>query len=207
MPKKDKIKSTSCESAVSHVNDDTQDDEQSTSTTTDGSFLTVLRQDLQVSKGEIQGKLDLVISNQHSLLQRMNTLELRHTEVENSITFNDQSIQELKVENTELATKATKMAAKLEEAQAKINQLEDDQLRLERSSRSFNLRFGGVPELPHKSPAYPNEKIKEILSDNVALNLKLKMPIGLVDLQTHVIESPGTSSLNFSIDRNVKRFC
>ena len=120
-------------------------------------------------KGEIQNKLDQVITNQKSLLQRMDAIESQHTEVEKSITFNAQSIEELKVENTGLTTKATKMAMDLNEARAKINQLQDNLLRMERYSRGYNLRFGGIPELPHESPAYPYEQIKQILSDRCGL--------------------------------------
>lgn len=61
------------------------------------------------------------------------------------------------------------MALQLKEANVKIDRLEEANLQLERYSRGFNLRFGGIPESPHEKPSFPGEKIREILSTKFQL--------------------------------------
>lgn len=113
---------------------------------------------------DLHGKLDKVIRNQHDLLTRMEILESANEEMEKSLVFTTRSVEDVEKKNKSLSEGLCKMASQMKEAQSKIVQLEEANLHLERYSRGFNLRFGGIPETLNENPSYPYEKVREILT-------------------------------------------
>ncbi|XP_038060387.1 uncharacterized protein LOC119731312 [Patiria miniata] len=129
------------------------------------SLLAALRSEIRDMKSGIEGKLDLVISNQHSLLHRIDEIESRHTEIEKSVSYTSEAIEDVRAASTNQQSKLTKLTSELDVAESKITRLEETAIRLERYSRSYNLRFGGIAELPNERADYPYEKIKQILKE------------------------------------------
>ena len=188
-PKKDKKSATSsdnsgstgdihipdaCESTLGESQPVSTKTTRSASLTTDSSLMDVLRNELRELKSGIQEKLDLVINNQQSLLTRMDNMESRHREMEKSVSYTSEAMDEIQQENNKLRYEMAKTSVQLEESHQKAAQLEVSVLNMERYSRSYNLRFGGIPELPNESPEYPYEKIKEILAEKCNLSPKIE---------------------------------
>ena len=61
------------------------------------------------------------------------------------------------------------LSTQLNTALNKIKHLEEATLNLERHSRSFNLRFGGIPENPTEPTTFPYHTVKKILSERFNL--------------------------------------
>ena len=171
-PKKDKKRlvstdTTDSSEAVDH-DDQRLSDVIPTASITD-SALGMLRQELLEMKSGIQKRLDVVITNQESLLSRITDMEKKYEDLEKSISFTSETMEEIQAENKLLSSNLNTLTRKLELADRKIVQLEESTLQLERYSRSYNLRFGGIPELDDESPSYPYEKLKEILKEKCNL--------------------------------------
>lgn len=161
------------DSSDDHAHDDLHAEGTTTESNSDTLF-SILRQELHDMKSGIQDKLDTVISNQQSLLSRMDKIEIKHVELEKSAIFTSQAVEIIQKENSALSASLKVATSELESTKHKILQLEKSTLHLERYSRSYNLRFGGVPELVNESPSYPLDKIKEILDDTCDLHPEIE---------------------------------
>ena len=128
----------------------------------------ILRNDLRSMVSDIHSKLDKVILNQESLLQRVNTIENRQTEVENALSFTNDSVEELQQVATSTSS-ISKIQPQLQEVVKRLEKVEHNSLQLERYSRSFNLRFGGISEQPSELPSHAIQAVKEILADTFHL--------------------------------------
>ena len=82
----------------------------------------------------------------------MEKMESNHEEMEKSLDFTSRSIEDIQMKNASLFDDLSKIASQMNEAQTKIVQLEEANLHLERYSRGFNLRFGGIPEAVNENP-------------------------------------------------------
>ena len=106
----------------------------------------------------------------------MGKIEGTYLELVKSVTFASQSVEDVQKVNSTLSAKLTETISQLESAQTKLIQLEESTLHLERYSRSYNLRFGGIPELENEPPSYPYDKINKSWLTFVISNLKSKIP-------------------------------
>ena len=159
-PKKDKKRLVSNDSTDTH---DIQLSDGTLPTSISDSILDVIRQELKDMKCCIQDKLDVVITNQQSLLSRITKIEDNYQELEKSVNYTSQSIKEIKAVDESLSSNLANVTTRLEQADCKIAKLEEATLQMERYSRSYNIRFGGIPELVDEPPSYPHERIKDIL--------------------------------------------
>ncbi|XP_071794188.1 uncharacterized protein [Asterias amurensis] len=125
-------------------------------------------------KYSVQEKLDIVITNQQSILSRITKIENDYQELEKSVNYTSRTIEEIQAVNKTLSSNLANVTTRLEQADCKITKLEEATLHLERYSRSYNLRFGGIPELVDEPPSYPYERIKEILSDKCSLEPEIE---------------------------------
>ncbi len=90
-PKKDKKRIVSNDS-----NDGTHD---SAIPTSISDSILVIRQELQDMKCSIQEKLDIVMTNQQSLLSRITKIENDYQELEKSVNYTSHTIEEIQAEN------------------------------------------------------------------------------------------------------------
>lgn len=118
----------------------------------------------------------------------MNAIEIKHREMEEAITFSTQTIDEIQEKNKTLEGGISKMVSQLSSALKKIETLEEASLQLERHSRGFNLRFGGIQERPSEAPSFAFETVKQILAD------KFNMPDAEIEIAHRSGRTPRTAS-------------
>ena len=119
---------------------------------------------------ELTTKLDTVLSNQEGILSRIAAVKNKQLVMEESLQFASKSIEEIQSENKILSDGCSGLTALISTSEVKIKQLEEATLQLDRHSRSFNLRFGGVPETSSDPSTLPYEAVKRILAE------KFQMP-------------------------------
>ena len=122
-------------------------------------------------KSGIHNKLDTVLTNQQSLLSRMTSIEDKHKELEKSVIFTSQAVDDMRKENIALTTNLKGTTSELESMKCKVVQLEESTIQLERYSRGFNLRFGGIPEVENE---HPYDIIKDVLADKFNLHPEME---------------------------------
>ncbi|XP_071943437.1 uncharacterized protein [Antedon mediterranea] len=93
-------------------------------------------------------------------MNRIDSMEAKQLDMEKSITFTSDSINDLEKKVTTYDSEMKDISTTLETEKKKI-------LNLERYSRSFNLRFGGITEEPNEDAT---KKIKELLNKTLNLN-------------------------------------
>jgi hypothetical protein len=117
-----------------------------------------------------------VVSGDHpgndmaSLRRELRSLAVELTTKLESLQFASNSIEEIQSENKILSDGFSRLTALIATSEVKIKQLKEATLQLERHSRSFNLRFGGVPETSSDPSTLPYEAVKRILAE------KFQMP-------------------------------
>ena len=131
--------------------------------------LSCLRREIKNMAVDLHSKLDQVINNQQDLLTRMGKIEADHEEMEKSILFTNQSVEDLQAENKLLADGASKMAKQLHEATTNISKLQETSLQQERYSRSFNIRIGGIPEALNENHIVPFEKAMQTFATKFSM--------------------------------------
>ena len=124
-----------------------------------------LRRELRSMASDLSSKLDTVINKQDSILKRIQTLETKQRGMEEAIEFSSKSIEEIQKKQKNLSDGVSTLTTQLNTAITKIKHLEDDTLNLERHSRSFNLRLGGIPENPKEPTTFPYDTVKKILTE------------------------------------------
>jgi hypothetical protein len=134
-------------------------------TTTDNDIVITIRRELRNMATDLHSKLDKVIKNQESLLSRMQIAEGKQREMEEALSFSTQSIEELQQKSKTFSVGISDIASQLQEAHKKIDHLGEATLNLERYSRSFNLRFGGIPESSSETPSFAYDQVKQILAE------------------------------------------
>lgn len=114
---------------------------------------------------DLNSKLDTVIFNQEGLMARIQTLETKQHEMEEAFQFSSKTIEEIQAKSKTLADGVSKYAIQINTALSKIKHLEEATIQLERHSRSFNLRFGGIPENPTEPTTFAFDTVKKILTE------------------------------------------
>ncbi|KAJ8019095.1 hypothetical protein HOLleu_42532 [Holothuria leucospilota] len=128
---------------------------------------------MDLAFAEVNKKIDAMLLNQQSILRRISILEDTQKGLEESYNFLSSSVDELKAEQTKIETDIMVLKKDLNSLQTiqkelkrdyeeKIRGLTEAQLKAERYSRSFNLRFGGILEKENKEAI---QEVKRVLSD------------------------------------------
>lgn len=122
-------------------------------------------------KKDMNTKLDHVILNQQKLIDRITTVERNVTEMESSLTYTTNTVEELQQQVDNSKGTVTKMASLLDQTTKRLEEAENNILQLERYSRNFNLRFCGIPETlaSNEPPADALEKVRQIIRDQFHL--------------------------------------
>ncbi len=118
---------------------------------------------------DLKKKLDTVISNQQNLVHRIETLETKQMETEEALQFTSKSVEEIQDKNKTMSAGVSDLSTQLNTALNKIKHLEEATLNLERHSRSFNLRFGGIPETHSEPSTLSYDKVKKIPAERYNL--------------------------------------
>lgn len=142
------------------------------------SILLELRESIDSAFQKVNEKIDSVLQNQHDIMGRITTLESTQRDLENSLTFVSSTVDKLQIDQKN-------MDASIKQFQKEINNIEsmhrdiqtsnnerlksisEAQLKAERFSRSFNLRFGGIPE---KKDENPITEIKKVLASHLKID-------------------------------------
>ena len=82
--------------------------------------------------------------------------------MERSMTYTSDTIAEIEKNYTTFNDQISHMSSDITSTQSNVLRLEKEVLNLERYSRGFNLRFGGIPEDDNENAI---EKIQEIIKD------------------------------------------
>lgn len=121
------------------------------------SALRELRSAMELEFQRVNEKIDAMLSNQQQMLGRINALEATQKDLEQSAAYLTSSLDDLKADQLKLEGK-TQSIAKLsneldqlhrdlqKSCEEKVKSISEAQLKAERYLRSFNLRFGGIPE-------------------------------------------------------------
>ena len=123
-------------------------DQPSSPTASSDNAIASLRQEVRLMSVDLNMKLDTVISSQQRLINRIETLETKQTEMEEALQFSSKTIEEIQDKNKTMSAGVSNLSTQLNTALNKIKHLEEATLNLERHSRGFNLRFGGIPNNP-----------------------------------------------------------
>ena len=91
---------------------------------------------------------------------RVTQIEERQTKLEEKVDDVTDAVNNLDYQETQIAME--RMESELEDAKNEIKELKEENLRLQRYSRGFNLRFGGIAETEGENPI---EKLQQILSE------------------------------------------
>ncbi|XP_070550127.1 myosin-1-like [Ptychodera flava] len=139
-------------------------------------------QDLEQKVESISDRVSTIMTEQRKLSKRMEDVETQYTELDKAMQFADNDIGKLKEENIELKAEVQKLQIKLDEFNKRTEQVESSAISLERYSRNYNLRFGGIPEVEDencieiiKKLAAEKFKMADILIDNAHRSPNLKV--------------------------------
>ena len=165
MPKKDKKSATTSATTDSDLAPDESGDQPCSLSASLDDEIAGLRRELRSMAKDLNAKLDTVICNQNNLMTRIQALETKQQEMEDGIQFSSKTIEEIQDKNKTLSDGVSHMTTQISTALAKIKHLEEATLSLERHSRSFNLRFGGIPENPTEPTTFPFDTVKKILTE------------------------------------------
>ncbi|KAJ8023500.1 hypothetical protein HOLleu_35959 [Holothuria leucospilota] len=132
-----------------------------------------LKESMDLAFTEVNKKIDSMLLNQQSILRRISTLEDTQKGLEESYNFLSSAVDDLKAEQTKMESDITVLKKDLNSLRTSQNKLKLDyeeklrslteaQLKAERYSRSFNLRFGGIPEKENEEAI---QEVKRVLSD------------------------------------------
>ena len=136
---------------------------------TDGDAIEDLRQEIRSLSADVNVKLDKALRNQESLLDRIAPVELHQKVMEEALSFSSASNEEVQTKNKSLADGISGMTGQLLTAQKKITNLEEAVLQMERYSRGFNLRLGGIPESSSTDPDTAYNQVKQLLQDTLGM--------------------------------------
>ena len=163
-------------------------DQPNSPTASSNNDIASLRHELRSMAVDLNSKLDTVISNQEGILTRIQTLETKQHEMEEAIQFSSTTIEEIQDKNKTMSDGVSDLTTQINTVMSKINQLEEATLQLERHSRGFNLRFGGIPENPTESTTFPYDTVKKILTE------RFNMPIAEIEAAHRTGRAPKSAS-------------
>ncbi len=111
--------------------------------------------------------------------------------MEKALIFTTQLVEEIRKDNEITGSHITQMSSNLKTANNKVQQLEEEVLRLERYSRGYNLRFVGIPERDNESPGYSYEKSsKKSSRTSATYHQRFRTPTAMVEFPKHQATKP-----------------
>nr|XP_006825695.1 PREDICTED: LINE-1 type transposase domain-containing protein 1-like [Saccoglossus kowalevskii] len=102
--------------------------------------------DLVSTVDGVSETVNSILAEQKAITARVVSVEKRVDELENGTTFIDKEVTNVKSRLAELEKHVGQLHRELSVANEKITSNGNAQLNLERYSRNYNLRFGGIPE-------------------------------------------------------------
>lgn len=137
-------------------------------------------QELMNTLKRIEANLAKVLTSQENIETRFDALDQKMAkherlleDLENSISFNNKEIQDLKETSTRLQKQVKAYEKEIKVYQKGISELEGQVENLERYSRNFNLRFVGVPEVTDHNEDCKS-KITEMIKKGTGLNIDIE---------------------------------
>ena len=136
-----------------------------------------LRSSMELAFQRVHEKIDAMLNNQQQMLGRIDALEATQKDLEQSAAFLSSSVDDLKADQSKLEMKIQSVEKQVIEldklhrdlqklCEEKVKSISEAQLKAERYSRSFNLRFGGIPEKQGESSM---SEVQNILRNHLKL--------------------------------------
>ncbi|XP_071949189.1 uncharacterized protein [Antedon mediterranea] len=160
----------------------------------DATSTEALRREIQQIARELFGirnQLDTVLTNQNTILGRIDKIENKQTQLETSIEFVSNTISKMEIKMKYVTTELKGVSSAVEAEKSKCLLVQNQLNKLERYSRSFNLRFGGLPEEINENTV---QKITDLIENELCIpNVKIEnahrsgKPRGPNDKPRHII--------------------
>ncbi|KAJ8019400.1 hypothetical protein HOLleu_42041 [Holothuria leucospilota] len=142
------------------------------------SALQDLRSSIELAFQRLHDKVDSMLLNQEQMLGRIATLEATQKDLEKSAGFLSTAVEDLKAEHCKFAEETQRLDIKFQEldklhghlkkyCHEKFRSVSEAQLKAERYSRSYNLRFRGIAE---KQDENPIAEVQNILRNHLKLD-------------------------------------
>ena len=138
--------------------------------------------DIQLSMDKsfssLNDKIDKVIGNQNDILKRLSMLEDKQKQFEKSADYLSEAYDKQQIENTRVNNVISELEKNMAHLKSKVSAIEtrhrdqihdltESQLKAERYSRGFNLRFGGIDEQANENPI---EKVKRLIGERLGID-------------------------------------
>ena len=142
------------------------------------SALQELRSSMELAFQGLNDKMDSILLNQDQMLGRIAALETTQKDLEHSEGFLSSAVEDLKADQLKFTAETERLDKQLLElhklhdglkklCDEKFRSIEEAQLKAERYSRSYNLRFGGISE---KQEENPMTEVQNILRNHLKLD-------------------------------------
>ncbi|XP_071957269.1 uncharacterized protein [Antedon mediterranea] len=139
-------------------------------TDTSSSEIKALRKDLKEMFVDINKRIEdgisSIKSNQQVLIERITKVEETQRIMDQSLEYYTTSTTETQASVSRLNTRIDNIETELKEKNKQISNLEVNIHRMERYSRGFNLRFGGINEDENENTL---DKLNKLISDKLHL--------------------------------------